>query len=112
MPNFIVGVITNLQSLNAELTDTGQFIVGWYFHAEWIFMVAHCDSASNIGWDALYHTAYLRERLLAKVRLTLQKYNAVQLTRSFLSKLILVWKYVMEYGRKFWYGMEYGMEDF
>ena len=38
MPNFIVGVITNLQSLNP--VHNSQPIVcwfsGWYFHAEWI----------------------------------------------------------------------------
>ena len=56
-------------------------------YAEWIFMVNHCDSASNMGWDALYHTAYLRERLLAEIRLTLRKCN----TNNAWSKLTLVW---------------------
>ena len=37
-------------------------------------MVALCDSASTMKCDALYHAAYFCQRLLAKVRLTLQKY--------------------------------------
>ena len=62
-------------------------------------MVAHCDCASSMGQDASYHTAYLREQLLAKVRLSLQ--NTLQITRSLRFELTLVWKYGMEYGRKF-----------
>ena len=49
------------------------------------------------------------ERLLT----TLQRCKAAKYTLNyFQSKISLVWKYGMEYGRKFWYGMEYGMEDF
>ena len=74
MPDFIVGVIKNLQPLNP--VHTGQPIVcwlsGWYVYAEWIFMVAHCDS---VGWDASYYTAYLGKQVLEKVHLMLQKYN-------------------------------------
>ena len=35
-------------------------------------MVVHYDSALNMGWDASYYTAYLFERVLAKVQYKLR----------------------------------------
>ena len=59
-------------------------------------MVPHCDSASNMWWYASYHTAYLCERLLAKVRLTLQNYNTYY-------SLLPVWSYIgMELWNEIW----------
>ena len=59
-----------------------------------IFMIGHCDSALNMGY-ALHHTAHLRERLVAEVRLRLQKCNAN-------SVLLLVSTYL---GMEVWNGM-------
>ena len=62
-------------------------------------MVPQCDSASNMGWDASYHTAYLREQRFAKVRL-----NAVAKVQY---KLRVAFRLNLP-----WYGsMEWNMEE-
>ena len=61
-------------------------------------MVARYNSAVKYGVRCITpHCLPLRATILAKIRLTLQKYN----TRSFQSKLTMVRKYGTEYGRKF-----------
>ena len=63
-------------------------------------MVAYCDSASNIR-EEIYRTILLTfaSGYLEKCAKSCQ--NTIQITRSFRSKLILIWKNGMEYERKF-----------
>ena len=59
------------------------------------------------GWDASYHTdAYIRERLLAKVNLTLQKYNKLRVA----SGLNFCWYGSMEWNLEEKFSMEWNME--
>ena len=60
-------------------------------------MVAHYDSASNMGWDALYHTAYLWVTT-CKVTLNVAK---------------VLYKLCVAFGLNLpWYGsMEWNMEE-
>ena len=71
-------------------------------------MIAHCSSTSNIGLDAPYHTAYPSGATTLKGTLTFAK---VHYKFRVACSLNLPW-YGMEYGRKFQYRMEDGMEVF
>ena len=62
-----------------------------------------------MGWDASYHIAYLRERVLAKIRLSLNVAK-VQYKLRVAYGLNLPWYGCMEWNMEEKFSMEWNME--
>ena len=84
----------NLAIIKPRAYLSTYLLIKWLIFSCWVnFLVAHCDCASTMGWDASYHAAYLRKRTTCKGRLNVAK---VRYKLRVTSGLNLAWYGSME----------------